>query len=318
MAHFGEFEFIAELLSPLAAEGAFGLTDDAAVLPVLPDGEALVVTKDAMVSDVHFRAEDDPGLIARKLIRTNLSDLAAMGAQPLGYMLAMSLTSSCDRSWLMAFCAGLAADQREFRCALYGGDTTSTPGPLTLSLTAFGSVERSTELRRNGARPGDTVWVTGTIGDAAIGLQQLIDPTDISAEHATCLTDRYWLPRPRITAGRALRGAASSCLDVSDGLLADLGHIARHSGCAIAVELDTIPLSEAAKAAIRIRQDWDTLPLYGGDDYELAFTLPPDRTAPNVPGIPFTRIGQVTEGTGVNVTRHGVNVPIDKVGWRHF
>jgi thiamine-monophosphate kinase len=318
MPGFGEFEFIAELLSPLAAEGAFGLTDDAALLPALPDNEAWVVTKDAMVLGTHFRPMDTPDMIARKLMRVNVSDLAGMGARPIGYMLALALDTGRDRSWLESFCTGLARDQREYGMALFGGDTTSTAGLLTLSLTAFGSVPRGQELRRNGANPGDNVWVTGTIGDAALGLHELREPTGIHENLGAFLAARYWLPRPQLATGLALRGHATACLDVSDGLLADLGHIAEQSGCGIDIDFDHVPLSAAARAAIRACPELETVPLNGGDDYELAFTLAEGQQPPECAGVQFTHVGQVVDGDRVTVIRNGEIVPIDKTGWRHF
>lgn len=318
MPGFGEFEFIAELLAPLATEGSFDLTDDAALLPNLPSGEAWVVTKDAMVSGTHLLRYDPPDMIARKLVGTNLSDLAAMGAQPLGYFLALSLDKKCDRPWLQGFCSGLARCQKDFGIGLFGGDTTSTDGMLTLSLTALGTVPRGQELRRNGARPGDTVWVTGTLGDAAFGLVELQSPGRLAAQDADALIERYRLPQPRIEAGLALRGLASACLDLSDGLVADLGHMARESGCGIEIDLELVPLSREARAAISARPDLELLPITGGDDYELVFTLPENATPPEAGGIEFTRIGRVVDGRSVTILREGRIVPIDRAGWRHF
>lgn len=318
MSGFGEFEFIAELLAPLSAEGAFGLTDDAAVLPSLKHGEAWCVTKDAMTMGVHFRPEDDADLIARKLMRTNISDLAAMGARPVGYFLALALDGRRDRDWLRRFCEGLAQDQAEFGVALYGGDTTSNPALVTMSLTAFGALPRGQELRRNGARPGDNVWVTGTIGDSALGLEVLKAPDTFPEEHGEWLTSRYWLPQPRPAFGQALRGQATSCLDISDGLLADLGHVAKHSGVAIEIDHDAVPLSEAAQAILTQHPDLALLPFTGGDDYELAFTLPEGIEPPEHGDLRCTRIGRVTDGEGVRLIRHGEIVSTDKAGWRHF
>lgn len=318
MSGFGEFEFIAELLAPLSAEGAFGLTDDAALLPPLKHGEAWCVTKDAMTAGVHFLPDDDPDRIARKLMRTNISDLAAMGARPVGYFLALALNGSCDRAWLQRFCDGLAQDQAQYGVALYGGDTTSNPELVTMSLTAFGALPRGQELRRNGARAGDSVWVTGTIGDAALGLEVLRDPDAFPAEHGERLASRYWLPQPRPAFGQDLRGHATACLDISDGLLADLGHIAMHSGVGIAIDHDTVPLSAAARAILEQRPDLALLPFTGGDDYELAFTLPEGVEPPEHTDLRCTRIGRVTDGEGVTLIRDGKIVSTDKAGWRHF
>ncbi|MEN3950361.1 thiamine-phosphate kinase [Iodidimonas sp. SYSU 1G8] len=317
----GEFELIAELFAPLSAEapGAFGLTDDAATIPV-PPGHQLVMTKDMMVAGVHFRPQDPPALVARKLLRVNLSDLAGMGASPYGYALGLSLSPDQDDDWLRAFAAGLAEDQRTYGVVLLGGDTTSTPGPLTLSLTAFGLTPTGRILRRNGARPGEAVCVSGTIGDAALGLLalngELDDPTGF-------LADRYLLPRPRVALGPLLPGCASAGLDISDGLAADIGHLSRASAVGVVLEMDAIPLSDAARAQLERRPDLGELVLSGGDDYEIAFTIPPERLAPLLEqaaqlGIPVTRIGTVTEGQGVRVLdAAGTPVVLHQTGYRH-
>ncbi len=216
-----EFDLIAKLFAPLSksAPGAFGLTDDAAVIAPLP-GHELVMTTDALVEGVHFRSDDPPDTIAKKALRVNLSDLAAKGAEAIGYLLAISLPKRLDMPWMEAFVRGLGDDQARFGVSLHGGDTTSTPGPLTLAVTAFGSVPAGHMTRRNGARAGDLVFVSGTIGDAGAGLHNA---------KSDYLVNRYRVPEPRMALGRALRGIASASLDVSDGLLADLGHIAQTS-----------------------------------------------------------------------------------------
>ena len=271
-----EFAFIAERLRPLAAgtPGALGLADDAALLDP-PAGAELVLTKDAMVAGVHFLPDDPPGDVAKKLLRVNLSDLAAMGAAPLGYLLALIRPKATAEDWLADFCRGLAEDQARFGIGLLGGDTVSTPGPLALSLTALGHVPRGTALRRCGARPGDDVWVSGTLGDAALGLKVLQGELAVADEVRAPLVERYRLPQPRLALGEALRGLASAALDVSDGLLADLGHILETSKLGAEIRAAALPLSPAAR----------TLPgapdaaLAGGDDYELLFTAAPDQRA---------------------------------------
>ena len=186
----GEFEFIARRLRPLAtARGALDLTDDAALLDPAP-GHQLVLTKDAMVAGVHFLEDDPPGQIAQKLLRVNVSDLAAMGAAPLGYLLALARAKGISEAWLAQFCAGLAADNAAFGLALLGGDTVATPGPLTLSLTAIGEVPTGTALLRKGARPGDDVWVTGTLGDAARGLRVLQVELEVGEDARAHLVER--------------------------------------------------------------------------------------------------------------------------------
>jgi len=312
MTGFGEFDLIRELLAPLSGEGAFGLTDDAAVLPKLKHGEAWTVTKDAMVEGVHFLPDSDASTLARKLLRVNLSDLASMGARPVGYFLSLSLSDRQGRAWLTAFCDGLALDQTEFAVALYGGDTTSTPGPLSLSLTAMGAVTRGAELRRNGARAGDTVCVSGPLGGAALGLRALtgaLDPTGLP-NAVRC----YELPEPQIALGQALVGVATACADISDGLVADLGHIARQSGLGARISCKAIPVLPELADAMARDPSLAELPLNGGDDYELVFTLPPTVTPP--PGA--TPIGTIVEGEGVEVLKDGRPLSLSEGGWRHF
>lgn len=318
-APLGEFERIGRFFRPLAAPGALGLTDDAALLAPAP-GHVLVVTADALVEDVHFRAADPPDLVARKMLRVNLSDLAAMGARPLGYVMTTALPRRCGTDWLAGFSAGLAADQAEFGIGLLGGDSVATPGPITLSLTAFGEVPVGQAIRRNGARPGDGVFVTGTVGDGALGLCALQGglPEDLSDADRAFLADRYLLPRPRTAVGPALRGVATAMLDVSDGLVGDLGHIAQTSGVGAEIERDRVPLSPAARAAVtRDSALWGAI-LGGGDDYELLFTARTE--APDVVrGVPVHRIGRVVAGAGVRVLDDaGRSVTVPGSGYRHF
>ncbi len=315
----GEFELIAELFAPLAAPGGFGLTDDAAIITP-PAGNDIVMTKDMMVSGVHFLPDDPPDLVARKLLRVNLSDLAAMGAAPHGYALGLSLPPEIGDGWLRAFAAGLAADQREFGIALLGGDTTSTPGPLTLSLTALGFVRQGRLLRRSGASPGDVVFVTGTVGDAALGLMALRGAV---ADPDGFLADRYRLPRPRLAAGAALVGVASAGLDVSDGLVADLGHLCSASGVGAVIEAALVPLSPQARRAIDHRPDLIAVALAGGDDYELVFSIPPDavgaldRRLSGV-GVAATRIGRIVAGKRIRVfDAAGADITPETPGFRH-
>src|SRR5215475_4793604 len=272
----GEFELIARYFRPLAAgqAGALGLTDDAALVDI-PAGQRLVVTADALVAGIHFLPDDPPGRIARKALRCNLSDLAAMGAVPLAYFLTCCFPRGLTEAWLAGFAEGLAADQREFAVTLMGGDTTATPGPMTLSVTALGTVETGKELRRSTARAGDLVAVSGTIGDAALGYA--IRCGRIAAgEGAEFLLQRHYVPQPRIALGRRLVGLATSCMDVSDGLAGDLGHIAETSGLGAVIEAAKVPLSPAAQAIVSRDPHWLKTALTGGEDFELLFTLRPD------------------------------------------
>lgn len=324
-ARTGEFERIARLFAPLAAgfEGALGLTDDAALIRPA-DGHDLVVTTDTIVSGVHYIGDEPPGLVARKLLRVNLSDLAAMGATPLAYTLNIALPSSLEDAWLEAFVEGLAADQAEFGISLAGGDSVSTPGPVTLTVTAFGEAPAGKALRRSGARPGDCVYVTGTIGDGALGLKARKGALGaLVAEHRDYLADRYGLPRPRVACGPRLIGIAHAAIDVSDGLVADLAHIAGTAGVAAVVEAASVPLSSAAAAAIEQDPDLREAVLTGGDDYELLFTAPPDAgeavaALAREIGVSMTAVGRIEPGNGVRVTdADGNDIPLATPGFVH-
>lgn len=311
-----EFELIAKLFAPLSegAPGAFRLTDDAAVIAP-PPGQELVVTTDALVAGVHFRESDPADTIARKALRVNLSDLAAKGAAPIGYLLALSLPKQTDTPWLEEFTRGLREDQSEFGIRLYGGDTTSTPGPLTLAITAFGSVPMGTMLRRNGARAGDLVFVSGTVGDAGAGLRD---------SRSGYLVNRYRIPQPRLALGRALLGIASAALDVSDGLLADLGHIAGTSGVRISVDANRIPRSAELVTLAGATEQAILEAMTAGDDYEIAFTAPSTRRAKILEAARqsqtrVTEIGWVEGGNGVRLLSDGgAEIPVPRPGFVHF
>jgi len=315
----GEFVRIARYFKPLAGPGGLELGDDAAVFAP-PVGRELVVAADAMVAGVHFLADDPPDLVARKLLRTNLSDLAAMGAVPFGYLLTVSVPRGTPDAWFAAFSAGLAQDQAEFGVALLGGDTTSTAGPVSLSLTIMGSVAPGQALRRNGARAGDGIWVSGTIGDGALGL--------LAAQGAIVdvyLADRYRVPQPRLALGAALQGIAHAAMDVSDGLVQDLGHLCRESGVAAEIEAGWVPLSDAARQVVAAEPGRLALCLTGGDDYELLFAVPPALDAGLIEvaravGIPVTRIGAFRTGEP-RVTVMGTDgaaMGLSRGGWSHF
>jgi thiamine-monophosphate kinase len=311
-----EFSLIARHFRPLAGPGALDLLDDAALL-IPPPGRELVLTADAMVAGVHFLADDPPDLIGRKLLRVNLSDLAAKGAEPLNYLLTMSAPKDTKEAWFAGFAAGLAQDQTTYQVTLLGGDTTSTPGPISLSLTIIGHVAPGTAVHRFGAQPDDEIWVTGTIGDGALGLAvalgKLADPSGF-------LLDRYRLPQPRV--GLTIAGIASAGMDVSDGLVQDLGHICRASDIAAEIEVDNVPLSQAARLA---GPDWLATCLTGGDDYELLLAVPPARSsalraAAAAVGIAVTRIGHFHSGPPEVMVRQASGEPLalTKGGWSHF
>ena len=305
-----EFGLIARHFRPLAGPGALDLLDDAAVLTP-PPGRELVITADAMVAGVHFLPDDPPDLVGRKLLRVNLSDLAAKGAVPLAYLMTVSAPRDTPDAWFAGFAAGLAQDQAAFGITLLGGDTTSTPGPVSLSLTCIGHVAPGQAVRRVGAQAGDEIWVTGTIGDGALGLAalrgQVADPDGY-------LAGRYHLPQPRL--GLVTPGLVEACMDVSDGLVQDLGHLCRAARLGAEVDADLVPLSQAARAA---GPGWLETCLTGGDDYELLMAVRPQhaatlRRATAGPGA--TRIGRFVTGNGVRVS--GLQAPLRAEGWSHF
>lgn len=309
-----EFEQIARLYRPLTrgAPEALGLLDDAAVIPQRP-GFDLVVTKDALVEGVHFPVGEARDLVARKLLRTNLSDLAAMGAAPYGYFLAVAWPAGASFAARELFAEGLRQDGEAFDLSLLGGDTVSTSGPMAASLTLLGWVPQGRAVRRSGAQPGDLVMVSGPIGDGGLGLRavmgQLGDPDGYLAE-------RYRLPRPRLDLIESLRNEASACADISDGLVADAGHIARASGVALRLDLDRMPLSRPGAAWLADQPDRRQALMAlatSGDDYELVLTAPPGRSERL--GLPV--IGMVEAGEGVQVLIDGRPAPTGPGGWTH-
>ncbi len=308
-----EFSEIGRLFRPLTggAAGAFDLLDDAAVVPQRP-GFDLVVTKDAIVEGVHFPAGEAPDLIARKLVRVNLSDLAAKAAEPFGCFLTIAWPQGFGTAERAAFARGLGEDLKTFSVALLGGDTVSTPGPLTASLTALGWVPEGRMVRRAGARIGDIVAVSGTIGDGALGLGAVQGEID---DAEGWLAGRYRLPTPRLDLREALRGRATAAADVSDGLIADAGHIAKASGVGMRLDLDALPVSGAALHWLEAQPDRNAAFLRlatGGDDYEVVCTL--SGAAPDG----FTAIGEVVAGSAVEVRGGAAKLDVVHKGWRHL
>ena len=308
-----EFSEIERLFRPLTGgvAGAFDLLDDAAVVPQRL-GFDLVITKDAIVGGVHFPEGERPDLIARKLVRVNLSDLAAKAAEPFGCFLAVAWPGAFGPADRAGFAAGLGEDLRSFGMALLGGDTVSTPGPFTASLTALGWVPEGAMVRRAGAKAGDIVAVSGTVGDGGLGLAAVrgeIEDAD------GWLVGRYRLPTPRLDLRDILRGEASAAADVSDGLVADAGHIARASGLRLSLDLDRLPLSAPAVRWLAAQPDRGMALVRlatSGDDYEVIATF-----AGSVPA-GFVRIGEVSTGAGVEVSAAGRDVPVARGGWRHL
>ncbi len=327
----GEFELIARYFAPLARAfpGAYGLLDDAAVISPA-SGNELVVKTDTIVAGIDFLPDDPADLVARKGLRVNLSDLAAKGAVPRAYLLDLVLPNTVDERWIADFAAGLAHDQAEFAVHLIGGDMSSTSGPITIAVTAFGEAPIGRIIRRGGAQPDDTVFVTGTIGDAALGLRLLqAAPSALDAVSSAFLVDRHRLPEPRVALGPQLIGVATAALDVSDGLVADLRHICEVSRLSAVIEAKSVPLSPAARVAIAGDARCLVMALTGGDDYEILFTAPPAASArigdlSRVFGVPITPIGRMSVASGgdeprVLVVDH-LRCPMSfaSEGWTHF
>lgn len=320
-----EFGLIDTLFKPLARgfPGSLGLNDDAAVWTP-PAGYDIVITKDAISEGVHFLGSEDPALLAQKLLRVNLSDLAAMGARPVCYFLALMLPESPLPEWLARFAAGLAEDQALYNIHLAGGDTIATRALFCASLTAVGEVPAGAALRRNAARSGDVVYMSGTLGDSALGLDLLQKRLDgVGERDAHFLQERYFLPQPRLSLGEKLRGVAHAAMDISDGLLQDLGHICRASGTGASIDRHRLPLSPAAETIIAAQPSlWERI-YGGGDDYELLFTAPAAKTGEvqsiaSSLNLRLTAIGEITTGEGVTLRDEaGQPVPVERKGYTH-
>ncbi len=313
-----EFSLIRDYFGRCGAERPdvpLGVGDDAALL-LVPPGQALVTTLDTLVSGVHFLPNVDPEALGHKALAVNLSDLAAMGAEPAWATLGLTLPAA-DPDWLGAFSRGLCALARRFGVQLVGGDTTR--GPLCLSLQLQGFVPLGVALRRSGARAGDRVVVTGTLGDAGLALRELLR----SEEPPAGLRDRLERPEPRVGVGLGLRGIASAAIDLSDGLAADLGHVLAASGVAAELSLTDLPLSPAVAAQVAASGDWD-LVLGAGDDYELCFTVPPERLDALLEAAPawdvgIAEIGRVVPGQGLRlIAPDGRPWQPRRAGYEHF
>jgi thiamine-monophosphate kinase len=299
-----EDKLIARFFAPIATHpGALGLSDDCAFLAP-PAGCDLVLKTDAVIAGVHFFPDDAAQTIAGKALRVNLSDLAAKGAKPLGFLLSLALPKDVTDTWLANFAEGLRSDAVLYGCPLFGGDTDRTPGPLTVSIAMIGAVPQGTMVRRAGAKPDDRVFVTGTVGDAALGLAlrkgKEVNLADAQRQH---LIARYLLPQPRTALAEAIRTHASAAMDVSDGLAGDFAKLARASQVAADIEIARVPLSEAARAMIAADPALLEAALTGGDDYEIICTVPPARAdafraAAAAAKVAVTEIGTVEAGEG--------------------
>lgn len=300
-----EDELIAHYFAPLAGEAGLQLKDDAARFAV-PAGSELVVTVDTIIAGVHFFADDPASAIGEKALGVNLSDLAAKGAEPLGFLLALSLTKDWTPEFLRDFADGLGTMAKLHLCPLIGGDTTRTPGPLTISITAFGHVPKGKMVQRTGAKPGDVIAVTGTIGDAALGLKIRSHPESdwvnaLNEKDYAFLLDRYLRPKPRTDFALGLLAHAHAAMDVSDGLIGDCAKMLRASGVTGEIDIERVPLSSAAKSAIAESPALLADGVTGGDDYEILFTASPDamkalEEAGRRIKLPITTIGVVNAG----------------------
>jgi thiamine-monophosphate kinase len=323
-----EDSLIARYFKPLASDpGAFDLNDDAAILK--PAGKDIVLTTDAIVEGVHFLPDDPPDTLARKALRVNLSDLAAKGAAPAGFVLTLALRAA-DDAWLKPFATALGEDAVQFGCPLLGGDTVATPGPLMISITAFGRVPAGTMVHRSGAKPGDRVVVTGTIGDAALGLDILKGGT-IAAALANdaaareMLAGRYRVPQPRNALARAIADHASAAMDVSDGLAGDLAKLCAASSVSADIDSTRIPLSAAAAALLSRKAVGIEAIVSGGDDYEVLCTIPENRfdafaRAAADAGVAATCIGTVTAGNSIPrfFDAAGREMVLKRLSYSHF
>ena len=300
-----EDKLIARFFAPLATHpGALSLSDDAAVIKP-PPGCELVLKADAIVGGVHFFNDDPAHAIASKALRVNLSDLAAKGATPLGFLVSLALPKDTSEAWLKSFADGLREDAAGYKCPLFGGDTVRTPGPVMVSVSMFGSVPDGMMVRRAGAKAGDKVFVTGTIGDAALGVKLRLGAawplSDAQREH---LLSRYLLPRPRGALTEAVRHYASASMDISDGLVGDFTKLCRVSGVAADIDVARVPLSDAARAVLTAEPGAQETALTGGDDYEILCTVQPAkvdrfRVAAMAAKVAVTEIGTIGEGEAV-------------------
>lgn len=324
----GEFELIARYFAPMAGPGGLGLVDDAGLLRPAR-GYEVVVTADALVAGVHFFPDDPPASIGWKALAVNLSDVAAKGAKPEGFVLTLALPRDWTEDWLAAFAEGLGRLAKDSDCPLIGGDTVATSGPLTLSITAFGTVPAGRMVRRAGAKAGDAVLVSGTIGDGALGLK-VHGPDQpgwvaaMSGEERAFLADRYLHPQPRNALASALQTHASAAMDVSDGLIGDLAKLLNASGVGAEIDLDTVPLSAAARAALMADPALAELAWTGGDDYEILCTAPEGEIFALVAaaaelGVPLAAIGRIVpEPSVVRYSGAGASQDFGSGSYSHF
>jgi thiamine-monophosphate kinase len=319
-----EDKLIARFFQPIAIHpGALGLSDDAAFITPPPSCD-LVLKTDAIIGGVHFFAEDAPHTVACKALRVNLSDLAAKGARPLGFLLSLALPAGIDDRWLTNFAEGLRSDSVLYGCPLFGGDTDRTPGPITVSIAMFGSVPQGTMVRRAGAGPGDRVFVSGTIGDAALGLAvRKGKDWKLSEAQRQHLVARYLLPQPRNAITEAVRKHASASVDVSDGVVGDFAKLCRTSQVGASIAVERIPLSDAAKAVLAADPAMRETALTGGDDYEIVCTVPAAkaesfRAAAQAANVAVSEIGEIVAGEGARFLAGGETLTFTRAAFSHF
>ncbi|MEQ1577016.1 MAG: thiamine-phosphate kinase [Hyphomicrobium sp.] len=325
-----ESELIQTYLAPLARRtpGALGLSDDCGVL-VVPPGVELIVTTDAIAAGVHFLNDDAANDIAWKALAVNVSDLAAKGAVPLAYQMALSFPEAPHHDWLRGFASGLDEAQAAFGIGLLGGDTDRRPGPLTITITAFGYAAKGRMVLRSGARPGDVIFVSGTLGDGALGLQIRLQPAaavnwHLTSSEAYDLGRRYLRPDPRLRLGPALLDYATAAMDISDGLMKDLSRMCGASHVGARLEIASIPLSQGACTVVTNDPSQMSRIVSGGDDYEILCTVLPENTdgflsAAHACGIDVARIGTIVPGGGVCLyDADGQPVQLAGAGWDHF
>jgi thiamine-monophosphate kinase len=323
-----EERLIARYFGPLAtAPGAFGLHDDAAVVTPPPDCD-LVLTTDGVIAGVHFFPDDPPGDVGRKVLRMNLSDLAAKGATPIGFLMSIALPPGIGEDWIAGFAVGLGEDAAHYGCPLLGGDTDHTPVSLSVSVTAFGAVPHGAMVRRSTAKIGDSVVVTGSIGDAALGVllrkdAALAKTWRLSEGERDHLLNRYLLPQPRNVLAAAVLQYAAAAMDVSDGLAGDLAKLCRASGVGAEIDVAGVPLSAAARTALTAESALVETILTGGDDYEVLLALAPEkfaafRAAAEKVGVAATEIGRITSGQGARFVQDGNALTFARPSYSHF
>jgi thiamine-monophosphate kinase len=326
----GEDRLIATYFRPLATHpGALGLMDDAAVLSP-PAGHDLVLTVDAVIGGIHFFPEDAADLVAKKALRVNLSDLAAKGAKPVGFLLTLALPERTSENWIALFARGLGSDAKHYDCPLLGGDSTRTIGSVAITVTAFGTLPANTMVHRSGAKPGDMVMVSGTIGDAALGLElrssgDTAKRWKLGNKANYHLTHRYLVPQPRNALAEAIRNHASAAMDVSDGLAGDLAKLCASSGVSAEIDVAKVPLSDAAASVLAVEPEALERMLSGGDDYEIVCTVSPDRieefrAAAQEAQVPVTAIGRViaVKAPPRFVTGEGKRLQFKRASFSHF